>query len=287
MARPLRLEYPGALYHVTSRGDRCQSIYHDVQDRLAWTDTLQLVCQRFNFRVHAYCQMPNHFHVLLQTDDGNLSQGMRQLNGIYTQAFNRRHAVVGHLFQGRYKAILVQKESHLLELARYIVLNPVRARLVQRPEAWPWSSHLAMLGQVPGEDWLDVDWLLGQFGEQREDAVPAYAQFVIDGIGCANPLKGTRHRLILGDEDFVHRHRQLARFDPLIGASLRPDDVDSLTLEGYAERYRDPQEAMAQAYYSTVYTMEQIGRHFRVSPRSVNRALKKFEASIKKPASKH
>lgn len=127
MTRPLRLEFAGALYHVTSRGDHRGSIYFDDTDRLAWLDVLATVCARFNFVVHSYCQMTNHYHLLIETIDGDLARGMRQLNGAYSQHFNRRHGLVGHVFQGRYKAILVQKESYLMELARYVVLNPMRA----------------------------------------------------------------------------------------------------------------------------------------------------------------
>jgi len=124
MTRPLRSEFSGALYHVTARGDRRESIYVDDEDRREWLNLLDEVCHRFNWVIHAYCQMTNHYHFVVETPDANLSKGMRQLNGVYTQRFNRRHGLVGHLFQGRYKAILVQKESYLLELSRYVVLNP-------------------------------------------------------------------------------------------------------------------------------------------------------------------
>ena len=123
MARPLRIEFAGALYHVTSRGDGRDDIFLDEEDRELWLDVLKTVCERFNWVVHAYCQMGNHYHILIETPDGNLSKGMRQLNGVYTQRFNRIHNRVGHVFQGRYKAILVQKDAYLLELSRYIVLN--------------------------------------------------------------------------------------------------------------------------------------------------------------------
>ncbi len=132
MARPLRLEFAGAVYHLTSRGDRREAIYLDDDDHQEWIAVLSLVCARFNYVVHAFCQMTNHYHLLVDTVDGNLSAGMRQLNGLYTQRFHRRHAQVGHVFQGRYKAILVQKEAHCLDLSRYVVLNPVRAKMVRR-----------------------------------------------------------------------------------------------------------------------------------------------------------
>ncbi len=193
MARPLRLEYAGAVYHVTSRGDRREDIYVDDDDRVAWLEVLENVCERFNWVVHAYCQMTNHYHLLVETVDGNLSRGMRQVNGRYTQRFNRRHMMAGHLFQGRYKAILVQKESYLLALSRYVVLNPIRAGMVERLEDWPWSSYPAVVGLEEGEHWLDTDWLLSHFGKYRKKAIEKYGRFIQEGIGTPNPLKEMRH----------------------------------------------------------------------------------------------
>ena len=141
MARPLRLEYAGALYHVTSRGDGREAIFLADGDRRLFLEVLAGVWSRFNWTVHAYCLMTNHYHVLVETPDANLSKGMRQLNGVYTQRFNRTYSRSGHVFQGRYKAILAQKEAYLLELARYVVLNPVRARMVRTTADWPWSSY--------------------------------------------------------------------------------------------------------------------------------------------------
>ena len=143
MARPLRLEFAGALYHITSRGDRQEAIYLDDPDRECFLALLRDVRERYNWLIHAYCLMDNHYHLLVETPDGNLSKGMRHLNGVYTQSSNARHGRVGHVFQGRYNAILVQKEAYLLELARYIVLNPVRARMVRTALDWPWSSPTA------------------------------------------------------------------------------------------------------------------------------------------------
>ncbi|WP_226941571.1 transposase [Janthinobacterium violaceinigrum] len=136
MTRPLRPEFAGALYHVTSHDGRRRAIYRNDIDRLAWQKVLALVCQRHHFIVHSFCQMGNHYHLLVETVEANMSQGMRQLNGLYTQHFNQHHKLVRHVLQGRYKAILVQKENYLLELARYVVLNPVRAHMVVSPDEW-------------------------------------------------------------------------------------------------------------------------------------------------------
>ena len=141
MARPLRIEFAGAIHHVTSRGNGQQTIFHNHGDRRAWLNIFDDVCKRFDWTVHAFCQMGNHFHLMIETRGANLANGMRQLNGRYTQCFNRRHESVGHLFQGRYHAVLVQRQTYLLELMRYVVLNPVRARMVATPGGWPWSSY--------------------------------------------------------------------------------------------------------------------------------------------------
>ena len=126
MARPLRIEYGGALYHVTSRGDRQELIYEDDEDRRAFLTVLGHVVERFGWVCYAYCLMGNHYHLVVETPKGNLSKGMRQLNGVFTQVSNRRHGKVGHVFQGRYKAILIDKNAYWLEVSRYVVLNPVR-----------------------------------------------------------------------------------------------------------------------------------------------------------------
>jgi hypothetical protein len=163
---------------------------------------------------------------------------MRQLNGIYSQVVNRRHGLVGHLFQGRYKAILVQKESYLLELARYVVLNPVRAGLVARPEDWRWSSHHIMLGQVSAPEWLDTRWLLSQFGNSDNAAIEAYRRFVSDGEGMDSPLKGTQYQLVLGDESFVAAHRRTLDHVALTAVVKEQRRMSAMTLEEYQRTFK-------------------------------------------------
>jgi putative transposase len=278
MTRPLRIEFAGALYHVTSRGDRKTIIYRDDLDRAAWMSTLGLVCARYNFQVHSFCQMTNHYHVVLETVEGNLAQGMRQLNGLYSQYFNRRHELVGHLFQGRYKAVLVQRESYLLELARYVVLNPLRAGIVTSPDSWPWSSHACTMGTVPAPLWLDTWSILRHFGSKSDSAREAYRHFVLAGVGQESPLKKTRHQLLLGDEAFVAQAQQAALTSEFLAVAKTQRRAVSLSLADYQVRYPTRDEAMAQAYHSTAYTMEQIAAHFGVSSKTVSRAVKCLEA---------
>lgn len=278
MARPLRLEFAGGLYHITSRGDRREAIYSNDDERQLWLDVLGQVCERFNWVIHGYCQMTNHYHLLVETLDGHLSRGMRQLNGVYTQQFNHRHHETGHLFQGRYKAILVQKDSHLLELTRYVVLNPVRAGMVMRPEDWAWSSYRAMIQAASEPRWLDVDWTLSQFGMSRTQAVAAYRQFVMAGKGLPDPKAQVRHQLFLGDEAFIAAHQQpVEKPDALRDVSRAHKRAVALTLSAYQSRYPDRDEAMANAYLSGAYTMAEIGRQFGVHYMTVSRAVKKHE----------
>jgi REP element-mobilizing transposase RayT len=211
MARPLRIEYNGAVYHVTSRGNEKKAVYRDDEDRALYLSILHKVNERYNWLCHAYCLMDNHYHLVIETPDGNLSKGMRQLNGVYTQAFNRRHERVGHVFQGRYKAILINKESHLLEVCRYTVLNPVRAKVAERPEDWKWNSYQATAGLESSHPCLTTDWILGQFDTKRGLAVQRYREFVKAGIKEETIWSSVKGQIILGGDDFVEQFIDYAR----------------------------------------------------------------------------
>jgi putative transposase len=282
MTRPLRLDFPGALYHVTSRGDRCGPIYRDDSDRRTWLKVLALACERHHCVIHSFCQMTNHYHLMIETVEPNLPQCMRQLNGLYSQLFNRRHRLVGHMFQGRYKAILVQKDSYLLELSRYIVLNPVRANIVQSLDDWQWSSHRYFVGDSAPPDWLECSWLLSRFGDKSTGAAAAYQAFVLAGIGQPSPLKATRHQILLGDDAFVSEHKQLQRSEGLVETKRIERRAVALSLADYQDRHPDRAEAMARAYLSTAYTMPQIASAFGVSTKTVSRAVAALENKKKK-----
>ncbi len=277
MARPLRIEYPGALYHLTSRGDGREDIFLDDRDRERFLKILGQVCGRFGWAVHAYCLMTNHYHLLAETADANLARGMRQLNGVYTQAFNRAHDRVGHVFQGRYHAVLVQKESHLLELGRYVVLNPVRARLARRAEDWRWSSYRAVMGLAPAPAWLDGDGLLSAFGKRRDRARRAYARFVAEGVGADSPWQRLRHQVFLGDDAFIAGavgDYAAGNLDEVPRAQRRSL---ALPLADYRRRHPDRDRAMAHAYLSGAYTMKEIAAAFGVHYMTVSRAVRKVE----------
>lgn len=210
MTRPLRIEFPQAVYHVMSRGNAHQEIFVDDVDRNGFLQLLGEVVERCNWLCHAYCLMTNHYHLLIETPHANLSSGMHRLNGVYTQRFNRRHNRVGHLFQGRYKAILVEKESYLLEVARYIVLNPVRTQLVAHPRDWKWSSYRATAGEEEIPKFLTTDWIWSQFHENRHQATVEYQKFV-NSKNAQKEGDKLRWKTILGSEQFLEKLKPLLR----------------------------------------------------------------------------
>jgi REP element-mobilizing transposase RayT len=275
MSRPIRIEFPDALYHVTARGDRREDIFEDDQDRLTFLKTLEQVINQFNWTCYAWCMMDNHYHLLIQTPDGNLSKGMRQLNGVYTQASNRRHRRVGHLFQGRFKAILVDKDAYLLELARYIVLNPVRAGMVKAPKDWAWSSYRASMGLEPAPPWLAEDGLLAMFAKRRSLAQQRYEQFVSEGIKVDSPWANLKGQVFLGDEQFVTRmqaHIQTGKDDvqiPLAQRRPKPPPLAEI-----AKRAPDRNAAIVAAHATGGYSYQQIADYFGVHFTTVGRIVR-------------
>lgn len=265
MARPPRLQIANGNYHVIARGNERRSIYRDDVDRQHFLELLAEVRKDYRWRILCYCLLGNHYHLLVQTPEPNLAVGMRQLNGVYSQWFNRRHARVGHLLQGRYSAKLVQADQHLLAVARYIVRNPVRAGLCEQPGEWRWSSYRATLGERP--PWfVDVQTLLSCYSATRELARKHYRMHVEDAAEDGYSV----HPLVDGDETFVastldgispaagipRRYFQLPR--PPLRTLLSAGDVD----------------ALARAHEHG-YSLRQIAGHLGVSASTVSRRLRR------------
>jgi putative transposase len=216
MARPLRIEFEHALYHVASRGNRRQKVFRDDRDygrRLEW---LRRTVETYGWRVHAFALMPNHDHLFVETPQANLSDGMQYLNGSYTSYFNRRHNQVGHLFQGRFEAVLIEDEGHYWEISRYIHLNPVRAGLAKRPEEWSWSSYQGYHRPRLRLSWVTYDRVLREFGRDSASAMRRYRQFMTEGIDAEldSPLERAAHGLLLGSDAFVTRMQRLIEARP-------------------------------------------------------------------------
>lgn len=273
MARPRRLEFAGAVYHLTSRGNARRRVFFSAADCELFLSTLSGVVRRYDWICHAYCLMANHYHLLIETPKATLSIGMRQLNGMYTQSYNRRHGRVGHLFQGRFKAIVVEKESHLLELCRYIVLNPVRVKSSRKAQAWKWSSYRATAGLASVPAFLSTGWILGRFGNKRSQAQTRYREFVREGL-ASWPWEELRGQIYLGSEAFVERHgarkKNLKRNPP---AQSRAAKLSINRI--FAKRGR---KAIAVAYEQG-YRLHEIAAHLGVHYATVSRRLKQIEQS--------
>jgi putative transposase len=223
MARKPRVYYPGALYHVILRGNGGRTIFFDDKDRTRFYFLVQEGIERFGHRIHAFCLMSNHVHLAIQVGDVTLSRILQNLSFRYTRWVNWRHNRSGHLFQGRYKAVLVDADVYLQELTRYIHVNPVRAKMVKEPEDYPWSGHRVYLGleTIP---WLTTEWVLSQFSEKLATARRAYKRYVMDGKG--NGRQEEYHRgsesdgRILGDDTFIDRVLEEKQTKPRLKTNL-------------------------------------------------------------------
>ncbi|MFM9882309.1 MAG: transposase [Burkholderiales bacterium] len=282
MARPLRIEFPGAIYHVTSRSDRREAIFEDDVDRRAFLEVVSQALERFDAVALAYCLMHDHYHFVLQTRRANLSQLMRQINGVYTQAYNRRHDKAGHLFRGRFKGILVDPARYLLEVCRYVDLNPIRARMVRASSNWPWSSYTSHVGSVPPPDWLDTaavhGHLLGHPPVARSDARKAaerYAALVAAGKGVALWDQALSKQIFLGDQAFVARMQ--ARFSPAKAGSkevrARQHRTGVKPLKHYLDRAANRDAGIRAALREGHYSLTAIAGAVGLSVSRVSRIV--------------
>jgi REP element-mobilizing transposase RayT len=265
VARPPRIEVAGGIYHVVARGNERRLIYRDDNDRATFLELLALTLERHGWQLLAYCLMGNHYHLLVRTQNPDLARGMHYLNARYAQHFNRRHGRVGHLFQGRYKAILVQSDGHLLLTVRYIVRNPVRARLCETPDAWAWSSHAATAGSKPPGQ-VSLALVLGLFHPDRRRAHKLYRAYVHDDSTA--PVDPT-HPLINGDEPFIARHLALIEPSPAHPNKLLAPPRTPLT-ELLPRHPTTAEIAAAKAYG---HTLTAIADHLGLNKSTISRRL--------------
>ena len=289
MARPLRIEFADAVYHVTARGNRQEPIFVDDADRRLFLDLLDQAFERFDASALAYCLMGNHYHLVLRTRQPNLSALMRHVNGIFTQRMNRRHGKVGHLFQGRFKAILVDRDAYLLEVCRYVDLNPVRAGLVASARDWPWSSYLALTGASPAPHWLDTGlvhgMLLGRTLATPADQAQAqrlYAELVATARDAPLWAGALRQQVYLGDPAFVERmqaHAAAARLaKPEVPRPQRAEPV-ATSLNEWLSRCGSREQALYRAYREGGMTMTAMARELGLSVARVSQLVSMGQAS--------
>jgi REP element-mobilizing transposase RayT len=264
--------FPGAVYHVTARGNDRRAIYRDDADRRTFLDTLGLAVERYGLLCHAYCLMGNHYHLVVETPRANLPIAMRQINGRYGRQFNNRWHRVGHVFQARYDAVLVQKDAHLLETVRYVALNPARTRppLCDAPERWQWSSYAALVGLAPTRAWLTVDWVLAQFGTDYETARARLAAYVTD----PRPLEKAGG-IFFGAEPFVRAATSGLGPIPEVPRShwqpIRPP-LERL--------FTEDERAIVTAYRVYGYTLRELADHAGCHPATISRRLRRAEIAL-------
>ncbi len=274
MSRPLRICIAGGIYHLIARGNAQGAIVLDDLDRRRFLEIFSRVVERFSWLCHSYCLMDNHYHLVVETPLPNLPSGMRQLNGLHAQFFNGRHNRCGHVFQARYRSILVEKESYLLALCRYVVLNPVRAGICSHPSDWPWSSYRATAGLSDAEPFLTTDWLLTQFAPTRKLAQKSYRDYIAEGLADALAQRVTGERL--GEDDFL---RETFGFDPPL------EEIPRVQVEPIAPPLEEIFAATAEmpialAYRRHGYTLRQIADYLGCSYSTISRRLRREEARL-------
>ena len=280
MARPLRPQFPGAVYHITARGNDKQTIYFDEQDKIRFFKFLGKTVEQYRWLCHGYCLMTNHYHLLIETPEPNLARGMKRLNSRYCITFNKRHRRRGHVLQGRYDSVVVQKEEYLLELCRYIVLNPVRAHMVEKPDDWKWSSYLATADKEKPLPLLTTDWILAHFGRRRKTACVKYIKFVYDGIDMDGPWDMVEGGIYLGDAQFIQGvegwmdQDLVSKEIPLIQRKASRPTLDEL-FKGTALSSRKKRNLkIVEAFQKHLYTQREIGEHLNLHPAYLSRLIK-------------
>ena len=289
MARPLRIEYSGAFYHVTSRGNEQKDIYKSKKDREQFLHYLKTATERYGAVIHTYCLMDNHYHLLLETPEGNLSQIMRHINGAYTTYFNVKRKRAGHLFQGRYKSILVEADEYAEELSRYIHLNPVRAGIVDKPEEFACSSYGSYIGKSQNLEWLQAEFVLGYFDKKVESARRKYQQFVEDGIGRdgKNPFIETMASTLLGSPQFIKEitaryieAKEASRDLPTVGKLIKGPSIEKIV--GTVNRVLKGEEKLARqvslyfCHRRSGLKLKDIGAYFRIGESGVSEASQRI-----------
>lgn len=295
MGRPLRIEYPGAFYHVTSRGNERKPIFHENGDYQRFIGYLESATERYGARIHCFCLMPNHYHLLLESPRANLRVILHHLNTAYTNYFNAKMGRIGHLFQGRYRAILVDRDSYVMELSRYIHLNPVRARLVDNPSQYPWSSYIGYVEKVNVWDWLQTDFILGQMGGDESRARNRYSRYVTEGVKAppADPLRKTIASTVLGSEKFLESvkkrwikkmssHRDVSALKKLSSWPDPPWILEESKRVFGAESHEARRVALYLTHRLSGFPLTEIGRFFGgISPSAVTQNTRRFENRLR------
>lgn len=277
MSRPVRIEFPGAHYHVTSKGTNEQAVFLDDEDRAVFLNVLDGVVTRFGWRVHSYALMENHYHLVVEVPNANLSKGMRQLNGVYTQHFNRMHGRDGPLFQGRFRSIVFEPDTYLLPLCRHVVLNPVRVNLTRSANSYRWSSYRATAGVVKPPHFLCTEAVLSHFGKRRGDSQRKYRDYVKAGIGATSPLTERSHQVLLGSPAFVAEMQPVLNGERMAKRgpkrARRRRSLQALFKHVDNKTRAERNELIRRAHIDYNYTLMEIGEHLGIHYTTVSKVV--------------
>jgi REP element-mobilizing transposase RayT len=292
MTRPLRIAYPGAFYHITSRGNEKKDIYKSDRDRKKFLAYLESATERYGARIHVYCLMSNHYHLLMETPDGNLSEIMRHINGAYTNYYNVKRGRGGHLFQGRYRALLVEVDEYAEELSRYIHLNPVKAGIAKKPEDYIWSSYQDYIGTRKPPQWLVQDFILSYFSEKEVTARRRYKEFCekTPVQNVRNPLQEVIGSTFLGSQAFIDEikahymgdikaDRNLPALNKL---SSRPDieTIQNAVKKEFSGESEIKQASLYLCHHYSGRKLKELGEHFTMGESGVSQASGRFRAKM-------
>ncbi|MGH7885145.1 MAG: transposase [Thermodesulfobacteriota bacterium] len=276
MARPLRIEFPGALYYISSAGNGGNNIFKDSQDGSLLLDALDGVCARFKWRCFSYCFMSDGYHLIVENHEANLSKGMRQLNGIYTQSYNRHHNTGGHVFQGRFKSIFIQKDKFLIPLIKEIFLFPLKSGFVKHPSQFKWSSCKYLYGKEKTPDWIENGWF-----DEKNFSLEKFDSFLMDGDET-NILKQIKKQIFLGDDDFIS-YVQSRINQKNISNEIPKTQITKPVSKTYAEILSDSEsknEAIAKTYLTGKYSLKEIGEYVGIHYSGISKIVSEFEKKV-------
>lgn len=278
MARPIRIEFPGALYYISSVGNGGNPIFKDSDDGSLLLESLEAVCSRFMWKCLSYCFMTDRYHLIVETPESNLSKGMRQLNGTYTQNYNRRHDIGGHVFQGRYKSILVQREKFLVPLVKEIILFPLGAGFVKHPSQFKWASCKYLYGKEETPKWIENGWF-----SERFSSIEHFDNFIMDGEN-SGILAQARKQIFLGDDDFIVDIQKKVDKEDLSDEIPKTQLAEpvSKTYSELLSKSKNKDEAIAKTYLTGNYTLKEIGDHVGLHYSGISKIVSEYEREVLK-----
>ena len=280
MARPVRIEYPGASYYISSKGTEANPVFKGIKDRQEFLSILQTVSQRMHWAIYAYNLFSDSYQILIKTKEANLSKGMRQLNGIYTQRYNLKYQLNGNIFHGRFKAVLIEAEHSFEAVVQHILSLPLQQHKTRNIGKWKWSSYQASIGFIEPPCWLNTKELLKHFSKQKKRSQKILINKIGDYDKNYNLMTQVQGQILLGSEKFVNKWKKKLASGKVMDKARQRKEKPAKPLNAFAKRYKDPKIAMVNAYKTGNYTLGEVAENFDVHYSTVSRLVKKAESRL-------